>query len=53
MLERLGQELPVVRELAVDPPRGQPDASHGEENLVLLDADRDLVSVTGDTRELL
>ena len=53
MLERLRQKLPVVRELAVDPARREPDAPDREEDLVLLHADRDLVAVSGDPRQLL
>ena len=39
VLEALGQQLLVVRELSVDPPRREPDVVRGEDDLVVLDAD--------------
>ena len=39
VLEGLGDQLLVVRELPVDPPRRQPDVAGAEDDVVLLDAD--------------
>ena len=52
MLERLGQELLVVRELTVDPARRQPNVASAEHDVVLLDADLQLAGVLRDPREL-
>ena len=43
VLERLGQQLLVVRELAVDPARRQPDVAGAEDDVVLLHAELELV----------
>src|SRR5580765_4504711 len=53
VLERLGQELADVRELAVDAARREPDVPGREDDLVLLHADADLVDIAGDARKLL
>ena len=53
VLELLGQELPVVRELAVDAARREPRAVGREQHLVLVHADLDGVAVTRDACELL
>ena len=55
MLDRLRQQLAVVRELAVDQPRGQHDVAELEHDLILRDADRQRLAVglLGDARELL
>ena len=45
VLEGLGQQLAVVRELAVDQPRGQHDAADLEDDLVRAHADRELASL--------
>ena len=52
VLEGLGNQLLVVRELPVDPPRRQPDVSGAEHDVVLLDADPELGGVLRDPREL-
>ena len=53
--KRLGQQLPVVRELPVDQPRGQDHAAEREQHLVLADADAQLLvlGVGHDARQLL
>ena len=53
VLELLGQQLPVVRELAVDAARREPRAVGAEHDVVLVHAELDLVGVAGDPRELL
>ena len=50
-LERLGQQLPVVRELAVDPARRQPGVAGAEHDVVLVHAELDRVAA-GEPREL-
>ena len=50
MLERLGQQLLVVRELPVDAARRQPDAVDPEDDLVLVDAELELVAGLRDAR---
>ena len=54
VLERLGQQLPVVGELAVDAAGREPDALHAEQDLVLADRHLDAVRVDsgGDPAEL-
>ena len=52
VLERLGQELLVVRELTVDAARRQPDLARSEHDVVLLDADLELGGVLRDARQL-
>src|ERR1700694_4523778 len=55
MLKALRKELTVVRELSVDQPRGQGDSAQHEQNLVLANADLQLVvvDVCCDPRKLL
>ena len=55
VLERLGQQLAVVRELAVDQARGEHHAADLEDDLVLADADGERLAarLLGDPRELL
>ena len=43
-LERLGQQLPVVRELAVDAARRQPGVAGPEDDVVLVHAELDRVA---------
>ena len=52
VLERLRQELAVVRELTVDQPRGQRDAADPEDDLVGAHADADRLGAVrrGDAR---
>src|SRR5579884_2408626 len=53
VLELLGKQLAVVRELPVDAARRQPDTIGGEDDLVLVHADLDAVAGRGYPRELL
>src|SRR3954470_7629933 len=55
VLERIGQELLVVREAALDEPRRKGDVADAEDHLVLERGDLDLVPALacGDARELL
>ena len=53
VLELLGQELAIVRELPVDPARGQPDVAGAEDDVVLLQCELDLVGRAGDPLQLL
>src|SRR5439155_17238043 len=52
VLEALREELLVVRELAVDAARREPDAVRAEEHLVLLNPELDLTLAGGDPRQL-
>jgi hypothetical protein len=52
VLEALRDQLPVVRELPVDPPRRQPDPVDAEHDLVLLDTELDLLRPLADARQL-
>ena len=52
-LERLGKQLLVVRELAVDAPAREPDVPGGEDHVVLVHAELDLVRAARDAHELL
>src|SRR5205823_7966373 len=53
VLELLGQELAVVRELSVDAPRRQPRTLGPEDDVVLVQTELHLVDARGETRELL
>ena len=52
MLERLREQLLVVRELTVDAPRRQPDVGGCEHDLVVVHAELDRVSALRDARQL-
>ena len=52
MLERLRQQLLVVRELPVDAACRQPDVVRGEHDLVLVHAELDRVAGLRDARKL-
>ncbi len=53
VLELLGEELLVVRELAVDPPARQPHAAGPEHDVVLLHGELHRLGAATDPRELL
>src|SRR5262249_17857296 len=48
VLELLGQQLAVVRELTVDPARREPDALGSEDDVILLQGQLDLLDRAGD-----